>query len=94
VRQLGLENLHERVIAAASDLFSDEHYQSSVSEAFKSVEVRVRDLAQLGKSGAPLMGDAIRSGRFGSLGISAGPGMSSAVRRRAQGVSLRSRHAR
>jgi uncharacterized protein (TIGR02391 family) len=58
VRRLGLENLHERVIAAASDLFSDEHYQSAVSEAFKSLEVRVRDLTQLDKSGAPLMGDA------------------------------------
>ena len=58
VRRLGLENLHDSVIAAASDLFSDEHYQSAVSEAFKSIEVRVRDLTQLDKSGAPLMGDA------------------------------------
>jgi uncharacterized protein (TIGR02391 family) len=58
VRRLGLENLHASVITAASDLFSDEHYQSAVSEAFKSVEVRVRDLTQLDKSGAQLMGDA------------------------------------
>jgi uncharacterized protein (TIGR02391 family) len=59
VRRLAIERLHDRVITAASDLFNDQHYASAVSEAFKSIEVRVRDLARLpDKSGAPLMGDA------------------------------------
>ncbi len=59
IRRLAVENLHPNVIEAASDLFNDQHYGSAVSEAFKSVEVRVRDLAQIpDKSGAQLMGDA------------------------------------
>ena len=59
VRRLAVENLHPNVIGAASDLFNDQHYGSAVSEAFKSVEVRVRDLAQIpDKSGAQLIGDA------------------------------------
>jgi uncharacterized protein (TIGR02391 family) len=58
VRRLGLENLHPNVIAASSDLFVDGHYQSAVSEAFKSLEVRVRELAGGKKSGVSLMGEA------------------------------------
>jgi hypothetical protein len=58
IRRLGIENLHERVLAAASDLFTDGHYASAVSEAFKSIEVRTRDLTGLKKSGVALMGDA------------------------------------
>jgi len=59
VRRLTLENLHPRVQAAAGSLFADGHYESSVNEAFKSLEVRVRELTMLDKSGAALMGDAL-----------------------------------
>jgi uncharacterized protein (TIGR02391 family) len=56
VRRLKVENLHPAVISASSDLFNDGHYESSVSEAFKSIEVRVRSLAPTtGKTGAKLM---------------------------------------
>lgn len=59
IRRLALENLHSKVIKASSDLFNDQHYEPAVAEAFKSIDVRVRELAQLpGKTGAPLMGDA------------------------------------
>lgn len=58
VHRLTFENLHPRVQAAAGALFSHGHYESSVNEAFKSVEVRVRELTQFDKSGAALMGDA------------------------------------
>lgn len=58
VRRLSIENLHEEVQAAAGHLFADGHYESAVSEAFKSLEVRVRSMTSLTKSGAPLIGDA------------------------------------
>ena len=44
---------------AGSDLYSDNLYASAVSEAFKSIELRVRDLSAIpDKSGAQLMGEA------------------------------------
>ena len=58
VRRLSIENLHPEVIGAAGDLFADGHYSSAVYEAFKSLEVRVRQHAGVDKSGAQLMGDA------------------------------------
>jgi uncharacterized protein (TIGR02391 family) len=59
IRRLLIENLHRHVTQAASDLFNDQHYGSAVSEAFKSLEVRVRDLSQISdKSGEKLMGAA------------------------------------
>ncbi|WP_442297166.1 TIGR02391 family protein [Terrabacter sp. RAF57] len=58
VRRLSLENLHPGVQDAAGELFMDGHYQPSVAEAFKSLEVRVRSMTGSSKSGAPLMGDA------------------------------------
>ena len=58
VRRLTFENLHEHVQAAAGELFADGHFASAVSEAFKSIEVRVRKLTGLDRSGAKLMGDA------------------------------------
>ena len=58
IRRLHLENLHSRVIDVASDLFNDQHYGAAVAEAFKSIEVRVRGLTRIQKSGAKLMGDA------------------------------------
>lgn len=58
VRRLALEGFHPDVVNAASDLFVDGHYSSAVYEAFKSVEVRVRQLTGIDKAGTQLMGDA------------------------------------
>lgn len=58
VRRLSVENLHEEVIRASSDLFADGHYEAAVSEAFKSIEVRVRSVTGSSQSGVKLMGDA------------------------------------
>jgi len=60
VRRLDLQRLHPAVISAASGLFADRQYDSAVSEALKSVEVRVRDLTELQLSGAPLMQEAFK----------------------------------
>ncbi len=58
VRRLSIENLHPGVQQAAGELLADGHYQPAVAEAFKSLEVRVREMTGSSKSGAPLMGDA------------------------------------
>lgn len=55
VRRLTFENLHPDVQEAAGDLFADGHLASAVSEAFKSLEVRVRKLSNLDQSGSTLM---------------------------------------
>jgi uncharacterized protein (TIGR02391 family) len=60
VRRLSLERLHPAVVAAASNLFADQQYDSAVTEALKSVEVRVRDLTSLTISGAALMQEAFK----------------------------------
>lgn len=60
VRRLTFENLHPHVQAAAGDLYADGHFESAVSEAFKSIEVRVRSVTGLDRSGAPLMSEAFR----------------------------------
>jgi len=58
VRRLTIENLHPLVVGAAASLFADGHFESAVTEAFKSVEVRVRDLTGSQTSGVKLMGEA------------------------------------
>jgi uncharacterized protein (TIGR02391 family) len=58
VRRLGLEGLHPAIIAAASDLFTDGHYAPAIFEAFKAIDVRVRDMSGIDKSGKQLMGEA------------------------------------
>lgn len=60
VRRLGLQRLHPEVISASSSLFADGQYDSAVTEAMKSVEVRVRRLTGLELSGAPLMQEAFK----------------------------------
>ena len=62
VRRLSVENLHPEVIRSSSDLFADGHYEAAVSEAFKSIEVRVRTMTGSAHSGVKLMGEA-----FGGL---------------------------
>lgn len=61
VRRLSIENLHAEVIRSSSDLFADGHYEAAVSEAFKSLEVRVRTLTGSAQSGVKLMGEAFGS---------------------------------
>jgi uncharacterized protein (TIGR02391 family) len=59
VRRLELQNLHPEIISSSSALFTDGQYAAAVSEAFKSIEVRVRNLTNIAdKTGAPLMGQA------------------------------------
>lgn len=58
VRRLSVENLHPEVTKAASELFADGHFDGAVSEAFKSLEVRVRALIRSSQSGTKLMGEA------------------------------------
>lgn len=61
VRRLTFENLHREVQAAAGELFADGHYEAAVQEAFKSIDVRVRSMTGIDKSGVPLMLDAFRA---------------------------------
>lgn len=58
VRRLAVENLHAEVIRSSSDLFADGHYEAAVSEAFKSIEVRVRAMTASAQLGVKLMGEA------------------------------------
>jgi uncharacterized protein (TIGR02391 family) len=58
VRRLSVENLHAEVIRSSSDLFADGHYEAAVSEAFKSIEIRVRTMTGSAQSGVKLMGEA------------------------------------
>ena len=58
VRRLSIENFHAEVISSSSELFADGHYEAAVSEAFKSIEVRVRNLIGSTQSGVKLMGEA------------------------------------
>lgn len=58
VRRLSVESFHAEVIHSSSDLFADGHYEAAVSEAFKSIEVRVRKMTGSAQSGVKLMGEA------------------------------------
>lgn len=58
VRRLSIEKLHEEVVRSSSELFADGHFEASVSEAFKSIEVRVRTMTDSTQSGVKLMGEA------------------------------------
>jgi uncharacterized protein (TIGR02391 family) len=62
VRRLTFENLHPAVQAAAGSFFADGAHEVAVAEAFKSIEVRVRNLTGSSNSGARLMGDAFQPG--------------------------------
>lgn len=75
VRRLSFEGLHPAVVAASADLFADGHFSRAVSEAFKSIEVRVRDLLGAETSGTRLMDDAF-GGKEPRLSISIHEGRS------------------
>lgn len=75
VRRLSIENLHGEVISSSSELFADGHYEAAVSEAFKSIEVRVRKLAGSTQSGVKLMGEAF-GGSAPRIMVSTSPGQS------------------
>jgi uncharacterized protein (TIGR02391 family) len=60
VRRLTFENLHLAVQDAAGGFFADGQHEAAVSEAFKSIEVRIRQITGIQKSGAGLMGDAFK----------------------------------
>lgn len=60
VRRLALENLHPRVIEVASSKFADGSYDAAVTEAMKSIDIRVRDLTGLNLSGTALMQEAFK----------------------------------
>jgi uncharacterized protein (TIGR02391 family) len=75
VRRLTIDNLHPQVIAVAGDLFADGHFDSAVSEAFKSLDIRVRDLIGSTQSGTKLMGEAF-GGQNPRLDVSESEGQS------------------
>jgi len=55
VRRLGLEDLHPKVISAASDLFTDGHYSQAIFESLKALERRVKTQSGIDDSGRDLM---------------------------------------
>lgn len=60
VRRLALESLHRRVVEVASAKFADGSYDAAVTEAMKSVDIRVRELTGLKLSGVPLVQEALK----------------------------------
>lgn len=75
IRRLSIENFHAEVIRSSSDLFADGHYEAAVSEAFKSIEVRVRAMTSASQSGVKLMGDAF-GGSEPRVSVAQAPGQS------------------
>lgn len=58
LRRLGLEGLHDEVLGAASDLYTDGHYSQAVFEALKALERRVKQQSGVDESGRSLMSAA------------------------------------
>lgn len=77
VRRLRLEGLHPTVVDVSSNLFADGHYASAVSEAFKSIEIRVRGAIGSKQSGTKLMGEAF-GGAKPKLNVATSTGQSAA----------------
>lgn len=75
VRRLSIEQFHPAVAQAASALFVDGHYSNAVYEAFKSLEVRVRQLVGTDESGSKLMGRAF-GGKEPKLSVAKSTGRS------------------
>lgn len=64
IRRLDLQHLHAEVVSSASALFADGQYDSAVTEAMKSVEVRVRRLTGSELSGTSLMQETFKPKGF------------------------------
>lgn len=75
VRRLTIEKFHSRVIEASGKLFADGHFSRAVSEAFTSIEVRVRGLLGSDNSGTKLMDEAL-AGKEPRLRVSVHEGRS------------------
>lgn len=75
VRRLTIENLHPRVIESAGKLFADGHFSRAVTEAFVSIEVRVRGLLGSENSGTKLMDEAF-AGKDPNLSVARHEGRS------------------
>ncbi len=75
VRRLSFEGLHSAVVDASADLFADGHSSRAVTEAFVSIEVRVRGLLDSDNSGTKLMDEAF-GGREPRLSVSVHEGRS------------------
>jgi uncharacterized protein (TIGR02391 family) len=62
-RGLELERLHPAILEAAGRLFADGHYGPAIFEAYKAVEVRVRNLSGVDGIGQDLMAKAFGGDR-------------------------------
>lgn len=56
---LDIAGLHEATAAAAAPLYRDGHYAPAVFQAFKAVEIRLRDISGLDLSGRDLAAQAL-----------------------------------
>jgi uncharacterized protein (TIGR02391 family) len=63
VARLTLEGLHPGICAVAGTLFASGHYSQAIFEAFKLLEVRVREASGLSVSGRDLMAQAFSEKR-------------------------------
>lgn len=58
ISRVSIEDLHPAIVRVAGGLYVDGHYSSAIFEAFKAVEVKVRELSGLRDSGLSLMAKA------------------------------------
>ena len=72
---LGLGDLHPRIQHSSGSLYRDKHYASAILEAYKSVEILVRELTGLEASGNDLMAQAL-TGEHPMLSVAVEPGAS------------------
>lgn len=75
VRMLTIEALHPEIVHASGALFADGHYSQSIAEAFKTLEVRLRAMSGVDKSGVQLVGDAL-GGKVPKINVATSAGRS------------------
>jgi uncharacterized protein (TIGR02391 family) len=73
---LGLTDLHPAVRAAAEQLYRDGHYARAVAEAFKAIELAVRDRVPTAGTGAGALGKAFADN--GPIDVRRHPGQTGA----------------
>lgn len=56
---LGLKGLHPAIVAIAAPMYRDGHFAPAVFQAFKAVEVRLREISRLDISGRDLAAQAL-----------------------------------